>query len=168
MKKSGKLILAVVVVFFMLSFGISAQSFTPGDEQDPLVTLSYMNLKIDEIKVYIDEKIDSIGTIETEAPVENQTTSVAISIPQNYVVIKMDMGQTLVGKEGTSIILRSGEAKVVTLGVDGMVDLTDGIDVKNDMDVKKNHQLLVPRDDGRSIYAKTDLWIMVKGNYILK
>jgi len=166
MKKSVKLIIAVVVVFFMLSFGISAQSFTPGDEQDPLVTLGYMNLKIDELKVYIDEKIGAADS--TETPIGNQTTNVAISVPETYKVIEVKMGQTLTGKEGTSIILRSGEAKVVTLGVDGMVDLTDGIDVKNDMDVKKNHQLLVPRDDGRSIYAKTDLWIMVKGNYILK
>ena len=76
-------------------------------------------------------------------------------------------GQSLIGREGTEIILRSGEAKAICGGENGVSDLTGGADLLNGAEIKRNHLLLIPRNDGRGIFATTDVWVMVKGGYDL-
>lgn len=86
----------------------------------------------------------------------------------SYTPIQVTAGKQLIGKEGTEIILRSGEATAIDNGANGVSDITAGADLMTGMQVGMNHLLLVPRDDGRGIYAVTDIWVMVRGDYIIK
>ncbi len=82
-----------------------------------------------------------------------------------FTPISLKAGQKLIGQEGCEIILRSGEATAIDNGANGISDLTAGVDLTMGMAAGLNHQLLVPRTDGRGIAAKTDIWVMVKGMY---
>ncbi len=168
MRKTKRVAIVAVVVILLFSFGVSAQSVVPGDASDPLITLGYLNAKIDEVKQYVDEQINSSIQPGNETPAIIASSGAVVIEESIFEVLQLEEGQQLIGKESTSIILRTGEAKVVTLGVDGIADITDGIDVKNNEAIIANHLLLVPRDDGRGIEATTTVWIMVKGKYEIK
>ena len=85
-----------------------------------------------------------------------------------YQTLSIDEGQSLIGKAGTEIILRSGEATAIDNGANGVSDVTAGTDLTTGTPVELNHLLLTPRDDGRGIYAKTVIWVMVRGDYTVE
>ena len=85
-----------------------------------------------------------------------------------YTPIQLTAGQSLIGKEGTEIILRSGEATAIGNTENGISDVTGGADLMTGTPVQLNHLLLTPRDDGRGIKAVTDIWVMVRGEYVVK
>lgn len=123
----------------------------PGSESDPLVSLSYVNNKIEQIKEYIDVKLSSSQASEGTG----------------LEIVELMEGECLVGKSGTEIILRGGKSTAYGVEVDkGLSDLTDGkdIDSKNNY-LPANHLLLIPRDDGRGAYAVTDSIFLVRGRY---
>lgn len=132
----------------------------PGSEKDPLVSLSYLEKRIDQLKYYIDEKLSAVG--------ENNNLS------NSFEVVQILAGQSIIGKDGTEIILRGGtgngpgRAKIVALGKDGLSDLTVGKDLKKDEEVPINHLLIVPRGDGRGVYAINDSVFLVKGGYEIR
>ncbi|CCQ96812.1 conserved exported hypothetical protein [[Clostridium] ultunense Esp] len=132
----------------------------PGSEKDPLVSLSYLEKRIDQLKYYIDEKLSNGG--------ENNNLS------NSFEVVEISAGQSIIGKDGTEIILRGGRgngpgrAKIVALGKDGLSDLTVGKDLIRDEEVPLNHLLIVPRDDGRGVYAMNDSVFLVKGRYEIR
>ena len=85
-----------------------------------------------------------------------------------FAPVELYEGQRLIGTEGTEIILRSGEASALDNGANGVSDLTSGRDLMTGDEVPPNHLLLVPGDDGRGITAKSECWVMVRGEYKLQ
>ena len=149
-KKSTIVIGAAVVLLG------SAISFSePGSVDDPLVTLSYVNNKIDQIKEYIDLKIS------------NSNSSGGSS---ELVVVELGQGEQIIGKAGTEIILRSGKSTAYGVEADkGLSDVTDGKDIDNEINyLPANHLLIIPRDDGRGAYAVTDSIFLVRGDYEIR
>lgn len=143
--KIRKSIIAIGAAVVLL--GSTVVFSEPGTETDPLVTLSYVNRSIDQIKTYIDEKINSGGgTYELE-------------------VVNVAKGQFLLAKAGTEIILRGGLATAVVSDLGGLTDITAGVDLGKDISIPNNHLLLIPRDDGRGVYCTTDAVFMVRGEY---
>lgn len=161
-KRVGLGIGAVVILL-----GARASFSEPGTENDPLITLSYLNKfvdeKIKETKDYLDIKLE-----EKEEDQESQG---------NWEVVEVEGGQSLIGYKGTEIILRSGEANSISYiskefknGVEviienGLTDITAGRDLKMGEEIKSNHLLIVPRDGGRGLKCKTKSFILVKGEY---
>lgn len=86
----------------------------------------------------------------------------------SYAPVQLTMGQSLIGGEGTEIILRSGIATAIDNGANGVSDITAGKDLMTGNDVGLNHLILIPRDDGRGITAVTDIWVMVRGDYTIR
>ena len=82
-----------------------------------------------------------------------------------FAPLELKEGQSLVGQEGTEIILRSGEATAIGGVENGIADLTGGADLLSGATINMNHLLLIPRSDGRGITANTDIWVMIKGGY---
>ncbi|WFA09125.1 hypothetical protein [Tissierella sp. Yu-01] len=123
----------------------------PGSESDPLVTLSYVNRSIDQIKTYIDDKLNS-----------NTTSNIG------FEVVNVPKGQFLIANAGTEIILRSGTATAVISDLGGLTDVTAGVDLGKDHILPQNHLLIIPRDDGRGAYCKTDAIFMVRGEYEIR
>lgn len=151
--------LSLVLISGQLAFS------EPGSQSDPLVTFSYVEKKITELKSYIDEKL-SKDNIDS-----NQST---------WQVVELLEGQSLIGKGGTEIILRSGKGKSISnisiknengveLKIDnGLTDVTDGLDLKSGVAIPRDHLLIIPRDDGRGVLAVSGSFFLVKGDYEIK
>lgn len=82
-----------------------------------------------------------------------------------YKVLYLEAGKTLLGVEGTEIIVRSGEVTAIDNGLNGISDISQGLDLMTGAKCKTNHLLLIPRDDGRGIKAHTEAYIMIRGGY---
>lgn len=126
----------------------------PGSDTDPLVTQSYVIKAVDQIKIYIDDKISNI--------------SGGTSTSNELVIVNVKKGEYLIGKAGTELILRGGKAKVVGAALGGLSDVTKGDELNHDQALSHNHLLIIPRNDERGIYATEDAIFMVKGAYEVK
>lgn len=148
--KKNVIIIGLVIVFLGL---IAVDSVASSEiTSDPLVTLTYLEKRIEEFKVYVDNNVQ--GTTATSSKFE---------------VVEVKAGQTVIFTDASvEFILRSGEATAIASENGGLADLTEGIDLTTGVFVKKNHLMLIPRNDNRGIVAKTDLWVMIKGTYEFK
>ena len=135
--------LVIVFSVFAVTVAAAAAADTPGTEGDPIVTKSYVDSQI--------ARVSSGGTASA-----------------TYAVVEVSAGQKLLGKSGTEIILRSGEATAIDNGANGVSDITAGKDLMTGQSIGQNHLLLVPKDDGRGIQATTDLFVMVRGAYSIQ
>ena len=77
----------------------------------------------------------------------------------------IESGSTIIGEQGTELILRSGSAFVIAEGINGLQDMTEGVDLEANSTVPLNHLLIVPRTDGRGILIEKSAFIMIRGNY---
>ncbi|TJX15192.1 hypothetical protein E9840_03775 [Tissierella creatinini] len=123
----------------------------PGSESDPLVTLSYVNKSIDQLKSYIDEKLESKSKSSYELE-----------------IVDLKKGKFLIAKAGTEIILRGGKATAIVSELGGLQDITQGVDIGQGGEIPPYHLLLVPRNDGRGVYCTTDAIFMVRGDYEIR
>lgn len=144
------MLLMVLIIGF--SIGQIAVFANGGSEKDPLITMSYMNQKIEQLKYYVDSKVDGGETLE------NKQSSA-------WEVVKLAKGQSIVGESSTEFILRSGKGTAIASASGGLCDVTIGKDLSKGVNIEKNHLLIVPRSDGRGILASSEIYIMVKGNY---
>lgn len=140
-----RIVAGLVIIFsvFAVTVAAAAAAGTPGSEGDPVVTKSYVDSQIAQLQ-------------------SGGTTSAT------YTVVEVKAGQKVLGKSGTEIILRSGEATAIDNGANGVSDITSGTDLMTGQSVGQNHLLLVPKDDGRGIQAITDLFVMVRGPYTIQ
>ncbi len=129
----------------------------PGSESDPVISLSYLNIKMDELKEYIDEKIKGISS------------GLPSSTGDGLVVVELQNGQSIIGKSGTEFIKRSGNALAITSSQGGLSDVTSGVDIGEGKAVPDNHLIVIARDDERGMYITKDkTFIMVRGDYTIK
>ncbi len=149
MKISKKAILIFSIVCVLVSSAIVFAS--PGDSNDPLVTLTYItDVLLPDIDARIERKVDNASS-------------------STFKLIKVDAGDVLYGEMGTELMLRSGGATIIAgKSGGGIADLSAGIDLAGDTYVHLNHHLLIPRSDSRGLYFVTDSEIMVKGNYFVR
>lgn len=105
---------------------------------------------------------DMTEEVTEEATTEEVTEEVAVGI--TYEVLRLEKGQTITGR--IELILRSGKATAHCPGVNGLSDLTSGTDLADKTAITTNHQLLIPRDDGRGItVTSNEAYVMVRGTY---
>lgn len=160
---------------------------TIGTEEDPLVAKSYVDDRFNQLVTLINSinggtpsadtntNTNTNTAVDTEAIVNqvleqlNDQTggSVAVETP-GYVPVSVAVGQTILGDEGTELILRAGKGNVYIEGVDGIVDATDGKNLKNGATATMNHIMIVPRNDGRGVKVTEAAWFLVKGGYTIK
>lgn len=145
MKSKSALIAVIacgVIAFTVIS---TADTYAPGSSGDPVVTKSYVDGKVAEVKALITQGSSGAGA--------------------SYSPLRLDAGKTLLGGEGTEIILRSGEATGIDNGANGISDITSGKDVRTGEALSLNHLFLIPREDGRGIKATTEIWVLIRGSY---
>ena len=196
MKFKKSLLLTVLAVFLTLSvlvFSVFAEesayegSDLPVSESYVLRAISALEervyQKIDTMIDALNARIDAIGqTVTTTTPppapaeteaiqVETESVPADTEAPANsampitdYDVVYLTKGQTIVGS--SEFILRSGSAISTCPGINGITDITDGVDLTDGMEIPWNHLLLVPRDDGRGItVTSVEAYIMARGQY---
>ena len=196
MKFKKSLLLTVLAVFLTLSvlvFSVFAEE-SAYEGSDLPVSESYVLRAIGALEERVYQKIDTMidalnaridaigqaGTTTTPPPVPAETEAVQVETeavpadteaPANsampitdYDVVYLTKGQTIVGS--SEFILRSGSAISTCPGINGITDITDGVDLTDGMEIPWNHLLLVPRDDGRGItVTSVEAYIMARGQY---
>ncbi|QIB26943.1 hypothetical protein [Caloranaerobacter azorensis] len=189
-KKRKTLVYAITVgTAFFVFIGIGKAALNePGTLEDPLVTQSYVEKRIEQVKYYIDQKIQEVyGNVNLNTTniqdliKENQELkkrlleleenkskeNINTAIPK-LEVVELKNGQKLICKAGTEIILRGGKAKAIAGELGGLSDVTGAVDIKMDQNIPPNHLLIVPRDDGRGVYVEKYAIFMVRGEYEIK
>lgn len=158
-----KILVFVIVIALLLSTVILA---SPGDSSDPIVVLSYLNQRLNNL--ISEYKLDTISNLSTQ--VENLQAEIksgggqSTSTP-NLEIVEIHTNEKLIAEEGTELILRGGEAFVIASELGGLTNITKGKDFVKDMSVPANNLLIVPRSDGRGVYTNDYAIFMVRGKY---
>ena len=124
----------------------------PGGADDPLVSRSYVDLRINQLLQVINAQNEN-----RQAPAETADMS--------FTPVHVNAGQTILAGEGTEIILRSGTATAHVPGPDGVVNASAGLDLDHGHPISRNHLIIIPREDGRGIRATTDAWFIIRGDF---
>ena len=144
MKKSN--ILGIGVIALVLGSIIFVQG-QPGSIEDPLVSQSYVDRRINEVLTMVG--LNSHGE----------------AIEANFSPAFVPAGHTIIAGEGTEIILRSGTATAFVPTVDGIVNITSGAELFHGASIPANNLIIVPRADGRGVVAQTDAWFIIRGGF---
>ncbi len=132
-----------------------------GSTSDPLVTKSYVDAKINDLIALINTSGTGNGSDNS-----NTNTGTTANSDAQYKVVAVPKGSSILGGEGTELILRSGKATVVSTTSNGLVNMTTGVDALSGTDVPKNNLMIVPRQDGRGLKITADgANVMVRGHY---
>lgn len=147
-KRNWKKIVAACGLSFML-IGAAIPAFANDD--DPLVSLSYLNQRLEAI-----EKKMSQSPTPGGAPADGSAT---------LTVVNLSAGDRLIVAQGTEMIPRSGRVDTIAQDLGGLSDVTGGSDLKQGQRAPMNHLLIAPRSDGRGLSAATDAIVLVRGSY---
>lgn len=158
----GKLLLTIACIVAAMGCVATAASGDPGTSDDPLVTKSYVDKKIEDVKLYIDEKLSDGSQSGGSSSTPEGTAQASIE------VVEVESGKSIILEAGSQIILRGGSGSIIDSKQGGIADLTQGIDLRKGYEAPANHLLMVPRSDGRGVFAKTDCIFMVMGKYEVK
>ncbi len=158
----NKIVMGILVGSMILTTGyvVKAANYEPGSNEDPIVTKSYVDLQIDRIKEYIDNK--------TQGSNENTNNPSNIGNSPSLEIVNVSKDQKIILDSGSQIILRGGKGKIIDSPNGGIADLTQGVDLKMNYDAPANHLLMIPKSDGRGIKAITDCIFMVVGKYTIQ
>ncbi|USG65341.1 hypothetical protein NDK47_25075 [Brevibacillus ruminantium] len=156
MKKTTKGILAVAIIgtaVFASQAMADGVSGVPGSVDDPVVTKSYVDQRIQQ----------ALGG----------GGGGGASVSTGLTVVELYPGQTLYGFEGTEFIVRTGKVQAVAGDKgDGLTDITEGVDLSGGAKVQTNHLLLIARSDNRGLRLQAGYdgvsHIMVRGKYELR
>lgn len=156
MKKRMKLRIIAGLVCLCSLFVVALAA--PGTDDDPLISLSYINdVLIPKIEQYVENKLAGLSAGGTEQGTAN-----------TFVVVEAKEGEEIICSAGTELILRMGKAEIIATEKGGLADTTAGYDLANGTEMPANHLLIVPVADGRGIKAQTKIIVMIKGEYNVK
>ncbi len=165
-------LLAVILVLFAVILS-AADGVTPGSEQDPIVTQSYVEQKSEQIKYYIDSLIEKINGDNSAQNQEiaklREELKNAANAAGKFQVVELQKDQILIAGEGAEIIPRSGKFSAVEDAYGGLSDITAARDLKNGEAVVNNHMLIAAMGEGRGLKALADKsFLIIKGTYTLQ
>lgn len=146
MKRNWKKIVAACGLSFML-IGAAIPAFANDD--DPLVSLSYLNQRLEAIEKKLSQS-PTPGAAQASATLE---------------VVNLKAGDRLIVAQGTEMIPRSGRLDTIAQDLGGLSDVTGGSDLKQGQRAPMNHLLIAPRSDGRGLLAATNAIVLVRGSY---
>lgn len=166
MNKKLKIALTVAVLSVTSLYATDSKI---GTESDPLVTKSYVDKKIADIAAGgTDVDFDAVIATQEKLIIELSNKVAALEEAQGgYKIATVQAGQTILGKQGSEIIIRSGEGTIVASAGGGVQDVTDGVDLAGGTKAPNNNLLIVPREDGRGILATRTMVVMVRGGYTI-
>ena len=154
----------ILILTLILSLALTTVIFaSPGDTNDPIVVLSYLNDRLDAL--IANYNLESIDDMQKQINSLDSSSGSGDSTGQSLEVVEIKAGEKIIAGEGTELILRGGEAVIIGSEMGGISDVTLGKDFVSGMVVVPNHLMIVPRDDGRGVYAENYAIFMVRGTY---
>lgn len=182
--------LTAIVLVGSISVASGAMLAEPGSDEDPIVTLSYVEKRLEQIKYYINQNIEMINTdsVELKTRIDNinaeiqelkasvddaksnanNSTTPSAGTSDKYQVVFLEEGKSIYLGESTEVIWRSGKATAIASQNGGLSDMTIGVDLKTGDDIPLNHLIIIPRNDGRGMHVTVSSYVMVKGAYTIK
>ena len=151
------LIVTLIAMILTATLAIGFGAGTPGSEDDPIVTKSYVDEVVQKLK---DAFADDMDDLKAEMKTQGSSAT-------GWQVVQVPAKTTVVGATGTEMILRSGSATAVDNGKNGISDLTGGKDLRMGTKITLNHLLLIPGSDGRGIKTEGMCFVMINGGYTL-
>lgn len=144
MKRNWKKISAACAMGLLL-MGAAVPAFAKDD--DPLVSLSYLN-----------QRLEAIQNNQNQKPA-------APSGAQTLEVVELKAGDKIIAAQGAEMIPRSGRVETIAQELGGLSDITAGVDLKQGERAPLNHMLIAPRSDGRGLKASTNAIVLMRGSY---
>jgi hypothetical protein len=147
LNKRIKVLLVVIAALLAFDVALNLREIVlnaqAGSPSDPLVTKSYVDAQIAALRDELNAEFSPVF---------------------------LTAGQILEGGGGAEIIFRSGRAAafVPEGNINGVTDVTLGVDLMNGAMLSLNHLIIIPRTDGRGVQAVGDSWFMVKGSYSIR
>ncbi len=160
-----KVLSIILIVFIILILPINPLiNAAPGDSSDPIIVLSYLNQRLNEIveKYGLSKIAEHEKTI---AELNEKLKNTGVGSASTLEVVELKAGESLIAGAGAEIILRGGEVNAIASSLGGLSDVTKSMDIQHGEAVKPNHLLIIPRSDGRGVLAVTDAILMVRGEY---
>lgn len=156
------LVLAMILGAMNLTVSVAAE---PGSEQDPLVTLSYLNdTFLNTIMEKVDQKI-AARNAEIVKQLGGQVSGTEST--DTFTVVTMTQGQILTGDIGCEVMLRVGTAACVSPSAPGLIDETSAGTLNNGGALEKNH-LYMMTIEGRGVQATAATTkLLVRGTYTI-
>ena len=153
------------VIAALLLTGIVAFAADYGTSEDPLVTLSYItSIFKPSMVTEINNKIETAKT-ELENKFNNQLNGSGGGANE-FSVVSLSSGQTLIGNVGTELMLRIGSASCVASSSPGLIDTSSGSELNGGAALSTNHLYMVTVE-GRGIRATSDVKIVIRGTYTI-
>jgi len=165
------LILSAIILYPIIGFS----SDSPNND-DPLITLSYLDYRLDEMNnSFVDTTSSQAVVIETLETKINQQEELITNLKDtinnlkvsssSLEIVELNANQKIILEAGSEIILRAGTAYAITSDQGGLSDVTSGVDIQANESIPRNHQLVIPRSDGRGVYVDNYAIFMVIGVY---
>lgn len=174
MKKTLRIVIILLAAALALGAAALAAdvSSAAGTEEDPLVTLSYLNevftarvtelfhQELEEKEQALQDALESrVSALEALSPGEGSGSA-------EYVVETLYDGQTLTCQRGAELLLRVGEASVRASDTPGLVDTSTTENLNDGEALVKNHLYMVTIS-GHGIRAVGTVKIVVRGSYTI-
>lgn len=179
MKKTNRVTAAFGAVILVCTIGVGALSALAagGDEDDPLVTLSYLT---EVVTPELLDKVDEQVAANEEALTERLDKAIASYAGQleesmgqgtvvesaSFVVVPLNAGETLFPEAGSELLLRSGQASVTTGLSPALLNGTDGSVLEVNGTLTANHLYVVPLESA-AITASASCVLLVRGDYTI-
>ena len=171
MKKATRILLMFLAAVMALGAAALAAG-TAGTEDDPLVTLSYLD-EVFAVRVteQFRQELDEKESALREA-LEERVTALEAQVPGvgktggDYAVETLSDGQTLIAQRGTELMLRVGEAVVTADDEPGLVDTSTAGNLADGGSLVKNHLYMVTIN-GNGIRAVGTVKVVARGDYTI-
>ncbi len=146
-KAAAALMLAALCIVMFKAGEVSAsQTGTPGSVNDPLITKSYLDKRLEEFDA------------------GNTTTADSGKSSAGMEKLQLSKSVYVSAKEGTMIVLMEGSAYA---SGDGLINITKGEALSDGMTVSKYNTFLVTKDN-TGIKADSSAIVYIAGEYTLK
>lgn len=162
------------------ALGISVAAAYDSSE-DPIISLSYLVSifkpeLMEDINAKIEEEVEKrveqlrqsgINTGYEQPPAAEEPKSEDKA--DVYDIVSLTYGDCLYALGSCDIMLRAGSAYCIAPDpTQGLSDYTSGLEVYNREYLIKNHMCLIPRGDGRGIFADSEsVYVMIRGEYTI-
>ena len=168
----GAIVLACVMVV-----GAFSASAAGGDQQDPLITLSYLTQVVKpELLEKVDKQVaanEQALNEKIDAAIENYSKEMEQALSQEdvessaFYAVWLDAGQTMIPAAGSELLLRMGGAKVSAGTSPVLLDATSGGSLEIGGALQMNHLYVAPLEAVGITADETGVLLLMRGTFTL-
>ena len=175
MKKLKKRHFLPLALSAVLVLGAGTSLAAVGDENDPLITLSYLQQTVlpdilTQVEANTMQKQEQL-TADLSAQITQYKTDMQALVStgstgsDSYTLVTLSAGQTMYLDVGCEMMLRVGSATVNAATSPALIDITTGGTINNGTSLTKNHLYMSTISDRTLIPTSDTVKLLVRGSY---